>query len=242
MLKSIDQIVRNNISKSMEFIDKAKTNIEEESGKDKILKENNDDKILKEIELMQEKLLENRASIIEINKIMTPIFKSNVFKGVGFFSKIKALFSTTERSSDAITLMSSILGGFFILTIIPIVTTILDSNVITAIPYIGVLLIDIFLMLFSVNHLYKKHCEDLILRKYNQEFFSKNIDQETLMKISVYFDEEDKDLIKSINSRYQKITINDIVNILRKKEVWIERNEPNIKSMIQENNNRKILE
>lgn len=237
MIKNIDKIVKKNMDSMIKSFDlNNKSN-------DVVLKEYEVDlKLSNEIELMQEKLLENKTAIIEINKIMSPILKSNIFKGVGFFGKIKALFSTTERSSDAITLMSSILGGFFILTIIPIITTILDSNIITAIPYIGVLTIDVILMIFSVNYLYKKHCEEFVINKYQQDFFSKNIDQETLMKISVYFDNEDKILINSSNSRYQKITINDIVNILKKKEVWIERNESKIKNMIQERNNRKILE
>lgn len=196
----------------------------------------------KEIEIMQERLIEKKAAIIEIKKIMNPIIKLNSFKGVGFFGKIKALFSTNAKSNDAVTLMSGILGGFFVLTSIPIITTIIDANILSSIPYIGLLLIDIIISIFSVNFLYKKYCEEFILDKHNQSFFEKNIEQETLMKISVYFDEEDKEIIRSINSRYKRITVKDIINILKKKEHWIEKNEPKIKSMIQEENNRRILD
>lgn len=166
-------------------------------------------------------LLEKKTAIIELNKIIAKILKEERPKSPNFFGKIKDVFS--KKSSNIVLAFSSAIGGFFIISVITILTSFfVKSGVFWGLlSLLGLGAISVLSLMF----LYEFFKEELENTKEENVFHSYELTSNQLIETQTYFDEYDKKIIKSINSKQGAIFLEDIRNVVKRKEEWVKFNE-----------------
>lgn len=182
-------------------------------------------------------LLDKKTAIKELSKITNDMINAEISQDISLLKKIKLVFS--RKSRNIVLGFSSAIGGFFIFSVAGILSSfIYKAGILWGLAALG----SVFaLSLFAVLFLYEVFKDDVNAEEKNKVLLNTEVTTALLHQMTIYLDEEDKVKIKTLNSKNGALYLIDIINIIRKKEVWVNKNEDLIIKDIKVKSNNEIL-